>query len=457
MGLGKTIQVLLYLKYHPELFPVLFVVKSGIKFQWQMEIIKWLGFDFMPQVFTTTKESVVKGLKSYVVSYDIFTQVTKTSKKGKTVTSGKNFAEFDFIKTVILDECHQIKNPDAARTQNIRKLIRRAGATPKKVIALSGTPWKNHGAEFFTVLNMLDPMKFPTYMGYLQRWVKTDSNGKLGGIRNVERFREYIKDIALRREVYEVAIQMPSVGRSLHYLELDAISQKSYDDAEADFVKWYNEQIIGGDENSQESRMRVQAELMKAKHLVGLAKIPGTIEYMDDFIEQVDKKVTLFVHHIDVATMLYDQLKERYEGYKVFRLHAGLNSQERFSIAEEFQATEKAILIASTLASGEGINLQSCGHAIMVERQWNPQNEDQAAPGRFRRIGFTHSRVEVKFMTAAGTVDEILAGIVERKRKHFHEGMNKGAEITFDEGNIMKELINEILQKHREKNSRYGI
>ena len=33
MGLGKTVQPLAYLSYHPEKFPVLFVVKSGVKFQ----------------------------------------------------------------------------------------------------------------------------------------------------------------------------------------------------------------------------------------------------------------------------------------------------------------------------------------------------------------------------------------------------------------------------------------
>ena len=37
------------------------------------------------------------------------------------------------------------------------------GYNRKKVIPLSGTPWKNRGSEFFVVLNMLDPRQFHSY------------------------------------------------------------------------------------------------------------------------------------------------------------------------------------------------------------------------------------------------------------------------------------------------------
>ena len=43
-------------------------------------------------------------------------------------------------------------------------------------------------------------------------------------------------------------------------------------------------------------------------------------------------------------------------------------------------------------------------------------------------------------MTAAGTVDEILAEIVERKRAYFHNAMNKGEMPEFIEKSMAKEL-----------------
>lgn len=451
MGLGKTIQALSYLKFHEDERPILFVVKSGIKFQWFKELLKWLGPTCIAQVIETSKDLIIPGLNCYIVSYDIFTKKERKMKKsGKTVTSGRDYKEFDFIKTIVMDEVQQIKNPDAERTKEIRRLC--AG---KKVIALSGTPWKNRGSEFFTVLNILSPTKFPTYQGFLDRWVDFYYDGefiKQGGIKRIVEFKEYIKEIAIRREVADVGIQMPDVNRTIAYAELNDVEQKTYDESESDFVKWFNEFVIGGDEN-QMSDMNILAQMSRMRHITGLAKIPATEAYVEDFYESTDRKLTIFVHHKDVGAILYDNLKTKYEplGVKVYKLTGEQNSEERFSTAEAFQSSKRAFLIASTLASGEGINLQSCGDAILHERQWNPQNEDQAAPGRFRRIGSNHATVNVMFQTAAGTIDEVLAGIVERKRAFFHNAMNSGDYMEESTKSLAMELAEGLVKNQKEK------
>lgn len=451
MGLGKTIQALLYLHFHPELFPAVFVLKSGIKFQWFKEILRWLGPAYVGQIIESSNDFIIPNLKCYITSFDIFVFKTRTNKKtGKTINQGLDTDKFDFCNTVIIDECQQIKNPDSSRTQAIRKL-----AKNKKVIGLSGTPWKNRGSEFFTILNMLNPGKFPTYQGYLDRWVEyyEDPNtGKTreGGIRNVKAFKEYISDIAIRREIADVAVQMPDVNRTLQFTELDALAQDSYDDSVSEFVKWYNDKIIGGEEDESLNEVNILAQLARMRHITGLAKIPATVEYVADFVENTGRKFTVFVHHKDVGELIYRELQDKLD-IPVFRLTADMSGLDRFNVQEEFQKTDRCVLIASTLASGEGINLQSCGDAIMHERQWNPQNEDQAAPGRFRRIGAAHSVVNVTFMTAAGTVDEILAGIVERKRAYFHNAMNKGEMPTWNTASLAKELAEGILKSYNDK------
>jgi superfamily II DNA or RNA helicase len=445
MGLGKTIQSLAYLKYHPESFPVLFVVKSGIKLQWCKEILRWLGVLHSAQVIMTSQDLIIPNLKSYVISYDMLVSKIKKSKKtGKIIKSGFDGEKLSFIKTIVLDEVQQIKNPDSARTKAIRLLCK-----DKQVIALSGTPWKNRGSEFFTILNILAPMKFPSYQGFLDRWVDFYYEGdqiRQGGINRPDLFKEYIKDIAIRREVSDVSIQMPDVVRTLHYTELDNYSQNTYNDEVSDFVKYYNEKVIGGEEDDFETSTNMLARLARMRHITGLAKIPATIEFAEEFAESNDRKLTIFVHHIDVGNILYEQMKTKFPNIPILQLTGSQDGAERFKIQEEFANSKRAFLIASTLASGEGINLQTCGDAILHERQWNPQNEDQAAPGRFRRIGATHKTVNVTFMTAAGTVDEILAGIVERKRAYFHNAMNKGEMPIFNERSMAKELAEGIVK-----------
>lgn len=446
----NTIQVLAYLKFHPEVFPVLFIVKSGIKFQWFKEILRWLDDSHLAQVISSSSDFIIPNLKCYIASYDIFVHKSRT-RNGKTITQGFDITRFEgLIKTIVLDECQQIKNPDSSRTREIRKLAKSC-----KVIALSGTPWKNRGSEFFTILNMLAPMKFPSYQRFLNEWVDTYFDGsytKQGGIRRPDKFKEYIKDIAIRREVTDVMKELPEVNRTLQYTELERFEQKEYDREVSEFVAFYNDKVIGGEENDWDTQGNILARLARMRHITGLAKIPATEEFIDEFIAETDRKLVIFVHHKDVGDILYNNLLKKFPNIRVLKLTAEQDSLERFKIQEEFQNSERAILVASTLASGEGINLQTCADAIMHERQWNPQNEDQAAPGRFRRIGSIFKTVNVIFMTAAGTVDETLAGIVERKRVQFHNAMNNGELPTWNQAGIVKELIEGIVEGWNKRN-----
>lgn len=456
MGLGKTIQALGYVKFHPESWPVLYIVKSAIKFQWFKQIISIMGSEFVGQMIEGSNDFLIPGLRTYIISYDMLVYKERKSKKGKTIKQGFDINKFEgIIKTVVLDECQQIKNTDSSRTQQVRRIVK-----DKNVIPLSGTPWKNRGSEFFSVLNMMAPTKFNSFKGYVDRWVDTYWDGnktKEGGIRKPEQFKEYIKDIAIRREIHEVMAELPDVNRMRLDVQLDDLSQTTYDDEVSEFVKWYNQFVIDGTEDSING-MHILAKMSRMRHITGLAKIEATEAYVEEFLESTDRKLTIFVHHKDVGSILYDDLVKKftnnsdYPGLKVLCLTGEQGGEERFHIQEDFQSCKRAILVASTLASGEGINLQSCSDGIMHERQWNPQNEDQAAPGRFRRIGSLAEIINVTFVTAEGTIDDILHGIVERKRAQFHNAMNSGSEIIWDQDSIAKELAKGVIKKFKERN-----
>jgi SNF2 family DNA or RNA helicase len=452
MGLGKTIQALGYLKFHPECFPVLFIVKSGVKFQFFKEMIRWLGPEYVGQVIQTSNDFIIPGLKTYFMSYDIVVPKERVI-RGKKVQQGMPLEKIIAIgaKTIVMDECQQIKNPDSTRTQMIRRIVKEA----QHVIPLSGTPWKNRGSEFFTVLNMLAPSKFWSYQNFLDRWVDTYMQGnttKLGGIRRPKEFKEYIKDIAIRRERAEVMKELPIISRVKHYTEIDSTSQKAYDDEVSEFVKFYNEKVIGGEEDSFATQGPLIARLARMRHITGLSKIPATEELVDDFVEETDRKIVVFVHHQDVGQILYGNLSKKYNGtIPVLQLTGGMSPEARFNTQNEFNQAPRAIMVASTLAAGEGLNLQTCADCIMHERQWNPANEEQAE-GRFIRIGQTYEHVTATYTTAAGTVDEHLDGIVERKRVDFHNGMNRGEMPMWKQTDIIKELSEKIVNDFNNKN-----
>ncbi len=456
MGLGKTIQALGLLKYHEEWAPICFGVKSAVKFQFFKAILNVMGDKFLPQIINASNDIVIPGLKCYIISYDMLVFKTKKLKSGKTVHQGFDVQKLidAGVKTLVLDECQQLKNPDATRTQEMRKLAKHC-----KVIALSGTPWKNNGAEFFSVLNMIDPIRFNSYAAFTRQWVQTyfDGNGKpkLGGIANPKQFQEFTKDFLIRRERVTVLPELPLINRQRLYVELNEMENKIYGDETSSFVKWWNQHIIDGTENDATTGMHLLAKLNRLRHITGLAKIPATQEFCRQFDEQADiKKLIIGVHHIDVGRILFDELKAEWEpqGYLVMKISGSMSALEKFQAQETFNASTKCFCVASILAAGEGMNLQSTNQIYLHEREWNPANEQQYED-RIVRIGQQSTSVTATYCLGADTVDDMFDAIVEGKRNRFHKSMNKDdrSNPAWVDSDILRDLAGAIVSKYNKE------
>jgi len=130
-------------------------------------------------------------------------------------------------------------------------------------------------------------------------------------------------------------------------------------------------------------------------------------------------------------------------------MHSGLDGNARQALIQRFKDDTLArVMIASTLASGEGINLQFCSDAVILERQWNPANEEQAE-GRFHRFGQKNS-VSITYMIASGTIDEYFTELVEIKRSIVASAMDK-KEIQWEQQSLMRELAQILVTKGRER------
>ncbi len=463
MGLGKTIEALILIRFHPkEYTPCIIITKSAIKFQWLKQIVRWLGPEYFAQIISTSRDPVMPGLKCYIIPYDLLRRFPR-----------EKLAAIK-PKLVILDEAQQIKNVDSARTQEVRKLVNTNGC---KVLPLTATPWKNRGDELFPVMNLMDPVKFYSNQHFLNVWVDYYWQGnkrKMGGIRNPKKFREFTAGLLIRREYDEVMDEFPGVNRMKLNVQLDEFAQSSYDDSVSDFVAWYNGAVEekGGNEDSL-SGIEVVSKMAKMRHVVGLAKIPATLEFVSEFIEETERKLVLFVHHKDVSEILVRTLKNTDktsnpewhdlaqtlvdENIPVFQYTSEHTGKDiGYQVQEDFNKAKRCVMVASTLACGEGIDLQTCADNVLHERQWNPQNEDQATIGRFKRIGQEFGVINITVPEAEGTVDEHLDDTVETKRRNFDIVMNKGETLRWDEGEVAKAVAKKIVAKYKEKKAKEG-
>ncbi len=434
-GLGKTVQGLGAIKLHRDVtLPAVIVTKTGLKRQWFTEIIRWCGLQgFIPQIIMSGKERALPGFDIYIITADL-------------VKIEGMFDSVPELKTLVIDECQSIKNHESARAKAIQVFSKRFA----NIIALSGTPIKNHAGEYFTILNILKPERFSNYAKFLRDYCdhySTMYGDKVGGIVDLERFKADTEDFVIRRTRKEAAPEIPEVDRQFFHVELDKKLNKAY---QAGMQELDNLMYAEEDENTS---MAIIAIMTKLRRITGLSKVEACIDYVSEFlINEPNRKLVIFAHHHDVVNILEAKLNEWLKDGdygKCLNLHAGLSAEARADLVTRFKDdSQSRIMIASTLAAGEGLNLQFCSRAIMLERQWNPANEEQAE-GRFARIG-QEDNIVVTYMLASETIDEYFTELVEQKRAIVKNTLD-GEAMQWDSNSLLKELAGVLLSKGKSK------
>jgi SWI/SNF-related matrix-associated actin-dependent regulator 1 of chromatin subfamily A len=436
-GLGKTIESLSLLRLHPEkLLPAVIVCPSTVKLQWMKEIHRICGDgkEFLVQVIQSGKERAMPGFKIYVVTYDMLKK--------------KDLFEFlpeNTIKTIIIDECQRIKNHLSDRAKAVQRIVRKT----EHIIPMSGTPIKNNAGEYFTVLNLVSPTRFPHYQKYIDNYCDAYESGwgqKVGGLKDVERFHEDTKDIIIRRTKADVLPDLPSVDRKFRHVELNRNLNKEY----AAMMQKLEEKLYGDDEEGFAKSTAIIAIMSELRHITGRSKVVECIDDVTEFLLSTDRKLVVFTHHQDVMQMLEFKLNEwcAEGGFgKVLTLHSGLDGNARAHLVESFKSDNSCrLMIASTLAAGDGLNLQFCSDAIILERQWTPAAEEQVE-ARFHRFGQMNS-ITISYMIASGTIDDYFTQLVEQKRSIVAATMDK-KQIAWDQSSLMKKLAEILVTKGR--------
>ena len=377
-GLGKTVIALAAIAQKKEMLPALNVCKTKLSFQWMKQAINWLPKGALPQIITSSKDYIIPGMHFYIISYDLLWRM-----------SDEFFVEMQKIQTIIIDECQHIKNHNSKRTNKVRALVE----SKPYVIALSGTPIKNNAGEFYPILNMLKPERFPSYEYFLNSHCSSYWNGrtyKLGGLRDPEHFHDHIKDIFLRYEQKEVLPDLPELTRAHQYTDIDKKVKDAYDKQVNELSDLIDSE--GDNAFSFANYSNILAYLNRMRQITAISKVDACIEFITDFLITTDRKIIIFLHHHLARDILVNKLNDwcRDGAFEPpLQIKEGMSSERQEEIKRKFREdAEHRIIILGTLSSGEGMDgLQdSCSDIMILERQWNPANEEQAEK-RVHRIG----------------------------------------------------------------------
>jgi len=393
MGLGKTYQAAAWLALHPDALPAVVVCPSTVKYHWQDSLWEWAGIE----------AEVLTGTKPYELNAPVAILNYEIAKGWRDALCTRPRA------TVIVDECHYIKNRKAARTKAVRAVCGKAA----HIIALSGTPMTGSPVDLFPILNILDTKRFPSFWRYAFAYCKPKRGFRgrgwdFRGASNTEELHTILSDYMIRRTKSEVLPNLPTKTRTV--LRVDINNRQEYDKARNEFIAWYKK--AKGDKAVRKLQgVEQDVRLGVLKRLAGVGKLPSVCDWIDDWLQSSEGKLIVFAVHRPVV----EQLVKKYP--KAAMINGTVKPKDRPAIINRFITDPKCRLFISTLkTSGTGLDgLQHVSSTILfAELGWTPGDHEQTED-RILRIGQT-DKVNIYYLIGRNTIEEWNLKLIAKKR-----------------------------------------
>lgn len=264
---------------------------------------------------------------------------------------------------VIVDEAHGIKNPEAAQTKTLRKLLR---DNRRLALLMSGTVTPNDYSEGLELLNAVVPLR-----EYRTRaWQQDMSDATLA--------KALLRKYMIKRTRAEVSQYQPEVIRERLEIPLGREGQK-YLDEYIRALEWADELVYrvvleGG--TMAEAKGKALGQWATARRLLVAAKVAdGFIaEAIQETIEG-SGSCAVFGVHLDAIEMLHQQLTDL--GLAVVKLVGGMSAPAIEKAIGDFQTGNADVFLGSVLVA-QGFSLDRTMDTVLTELDYVPGRIGQA-------------------------------------------------------------------------------
>ncbi|MBM7517848.1 DEAD/DEAH box helicase [Nocardioides nitrophenolicus] len=318
---------------------------------------------------------------------------------------------------VVADEAQHVKNSRTSTARALRRLPSRAR------VALTGTPVENDLTELWSILDWCVPGLLGSRQAFRRVWGAPIESG--AEPTKARQFADLIGPFLLRRRKSDpgIAPELPPKTETDHLLGLSREQVVLYEA----FVKDTMERIERADEETRRGLVLAlltglkqicnhPAQFLKQSGAIRLTGRSEKLELLDELVATVlaeDGAVLVFTQYVAMARLVEQHLTAL--GVPHQFLHGGTPVARREEMVRRFQAAEVPVFLLSLKAGGTGLNLTRADHVVHFDRWWNPAVEEQATD-RAYRIGQTRP-VQVHRMVTRGTIEERVAGLLDRKRQ----------------------------------------
>jgi SWI/SNF-related matrix-associated actin-dependent regulator 1 of chromatin subfamily A len=301
--------------------------------------------------------------------------------------------QVDKYNALVLDECHRIKNPKAARTKAAMLAMKKIDC----VYALSGTPIPNRPIELWPILHGLGIYRggwFDFAARYAKMW-SAPWGLDTSGASNLPELKAMMKPHVLRRKKEDIFKDYKEPQVSLITFDLPNDKREQSFDADALVA---NPNALMAFEGL--------AEIMRE---AGMRKVQYAADFIDDLL-QANEPVVVFAHHKDVVQALQDELKT----HKPVIVVGDTTRLKRDMAIEAFQAGKTKCIIGNIAAMSEGVDLSAADTIVFVECTWSTSALEQAS-SRVENITKNGIAPVIYILTIKASLDHnVLAKVLKK-------------------------------------------
>ncbi len=434
MGLGKTPTALWWAIDHlkDRKGPIIVVCPASLKWNWANEVRKHTRLEIEILEGMKPRQMGLHRSDVIIINYDILGPWVPTLKALKP-------------SLVIGDEVHYVCNRKAKRSKHFKSLCKRS----KKKILISGTPLTNRPAELWNILNIVRPDLFPSFFSYAMEYCKpkkTRFGWDYSGADNLDELHSILrKNVMIRHLKKNVLDQLPEKIRNIVLINLSKKARAEYNEALHRFIRWIKK--VQG--NAALKRMSKAIQLAQTGHLKRLAaelKMAAIYEWLDNYLQDTDKKLIVFGHHRKIIEALHERYKD-----KSVLVHGGVKGQLRQEAFDSFNTSKKLrFLFGNMMAAGVGWSARKTNEVAFVELDWRPSTHKQAEDrihGLYR--GKEGSNCFYWYLIAKDTIEQDLLNILQRKAEISDQVLDGSTKET--EFGILNELLQTLLSKGTKK------
>ncbi|MEQ2233281.1 choline dehydrogenase 7 [Ilyodon furcidens] len=315
-------------------------------------------------------------------------------------------------RCVVIDEAHRLKNRNCKLLEGLKMM------DMEHKVLLTGTPLQNTVEELFSLLNFLEPERFPSEQTFMTEF------GDLKTEEQVQKLQGILKPMMLRRLKEDVEKNLAPKEETIIEVELTNIQKKYYRAILEKNFSFLSKGGAGGSGSaSVPNLLNTMMELRKCCNhpylingaeekiieefreshggridvpemaLQAMIQAAGKLVLIDKLLPKLKAgghRVLIFSQMVRCLDILEDYLIQRRYPYE--RIDGRVRGNLRQAAIDRFSRpdSDRFVFLLCTRAGGLGINLTAADTCIIFDSDWNPQNDLQAQ-ARCHRIGQSKS------------------------------------------------------------------